>query len=145
MNYTQNTLSAALGLEDALVHLASSRAVDGIAFFGSRSDGAQAAISDYDILLLVNCLPVGIFQMLTHIDGRMTDVVFVETGMADRLLAAPNAVQAGSFEGMFLLKMQTARIVHDATGRLGRVQQWVRQSTPEAWLLPFPYSDLYAA
>jgi hypothetical protein len=146
MKFTQNTLSYNLSFDEALSRLAASKTVDGIALFGSRAASAKDTISDYDVLLLVTHLPVRIFQMLTHIQGRMADVVFVETGMADRWLTTPQAVPANSFEGMFLLKMHTANILYDASGRLQRVQQRVKpdQSSID-WLLPSPYPDRYAA
>jgi len=146
MKFTESTLSTNLTFDEALARLTASKIVDGIALFGSRVATANDMVSDYDLLLLVTHLPVRIFQMLTHIHGRMADVVFVETEMADRLLETPNAVQTNSFEGLFLLKMHAAYIVYDASGRLNRVQQWVKHDKPFGdWLLPSPYPDLYAA
>jgi hypothetical protein len=146
MKFTQNTLSSDLSFDEALSRLAASKTVDGIALFGSRAASAWDTISDYDVLLLVNHLPVRIFQLLTHIQGRMADVVFVETDMADRWLATTQAVQANSFEGMFLLKMHTANILYDESGRLLRVQERVKSDQPPFdWLLPSPYADRYAA
>jgi len=146
MKITQNTVSASLTFDEALAHLAASERVDGIALFGSRASDDSDPISDYDVLLLVANAPVRIFQMLTHIGGRMADVVFVEAATADRWLATPNAVSAASFEGMFLLKMQTAQIVYDASGRLRRVQHLVTRDKPNRdWFLPSVYPDVYAA
>lgn len=52
---------------------------------------------------------------------------------------------ANSPEGMFLLKMRQAQIVHDASGRLQRAQNLARQAPSNDWLLPPAYSTLYAA
>src|SRR5262249_47279366 len=104
-----------LTLEAALARLAANEQVDGLALFGSRSGSAAHTASDYDLLVLISGLPVGIFQMLTHIEGRMADVVFVLTAQADRLLAGGGPVSASSNDGRFLLKMRTAQIVYDAS------------------------------
>ncbi len=146
MKIRRNTASARLTLDEVLSRLATSELVESIALFGSRATGDADSISDYDVLLLVTNPPVRIFQMLTHIGGRMADVVFIETETADRLLTMPGSVAAKSIEGMFLLKMRTAQIVYDASGRLSRVQQLVRGDKPPTdWLLPSTYPDVYAA
>jgi predicted nucleotidyltransferase len=139
MRYTPDSLSNHLTLDEALTRLASSEHVDGLALFGSRIAAAAAEASDYDLLILVHSLPVGIFQMLTHIDGRLADVVFVTEEMADRVeprpplgLAGGEPVSDRTNEGRFLLKMVTAKIVYDASGRLARVQAYAREHTPGA-------------
>ncbi len=146
MKLTQNTFSNALTLDEVLTRLAASDIVDGLALFGSRTTDFSHPVSDTDLLILVTHQPVSIFQMLTHIDGRMADVVFVETETADRLLATPNPASAASVEGMFLLKMQTAQIRYDASARLGRIRQLVERDRPSGdWLLPSTYQARYGA
>jgi hypothetical protein len=146
MKTLSNTISTSMTLEEVLARLAACEAIDGVALFGSQAAAHSSPVGDYDLLLLVSAPPVGIFQMLTHIDGRMADVVFVEAEIAERLLANPVPVAARSFEGLFLLKMQAARIVHDRSGRLSRVQQWVGAGrSRSAWLMPSAHADIYAA
>jgi hypothetical protein len=76
--------------------------------------------------------------MLSHIDGRMADIVFVLTTVADRLLAGDSPAAANTNDGRFLLKMQTAQIVYDASGRLARAQTLARQG---GWLAQVSYAD----
>src|SRR6185503_11070810 len=83
MRFTPDTRSNHLTLDAALARLAASGRVDGLALFGSRAVSTSEA-GDHDLLILVNSLPVGIFEMLTHIGGVLADVVFVTTAMADR-------------------------------------------------------------
>src|SRR5262245_22781838 len=97
---TQNTISNNMTLDEALVRLAASEDVDGLALFGSRGTEWNNPISDYDLLILVSRLPIGIFQMLTHIDGRMADIVFVRTEMVDQMFSEKKRFPANSFEGM---------------------------------------------
>jgi hypothetical protein len=131
-----------LTLDAALARLAADDRVDGLALFGSRGGGAALPASDHDLLILVSDLPVGIFQMLSHIDGRMADIVFVLTAQADRLLAAAGPVATNTSDGRFLLKMQTAQVVYDASGRLARAQAKARQG---GWQAPSTYADQYGA
>ncbi|HKZ68970.1 MAG TPA: nucleotidyltransferase domain-containing protein, partial [Anaerolineales bacterium] len=141
----QTTITNILSFDEVVARLAVSEAVDGLALFGSRSTDDASPISDYDLLILVKDLPVRIFQMLTHIEQRMADIVFVETEIADRVLVSAARVSANSFEGMFLLKMRKAQIIHDASGRLGRVQQLIKQEAQLLdRLLPSPEPALYA-
>ena len=140
MPLLRDSLSNHLTLEAALAQLAADARVDGLALFGSRAGAAAKPASDYDLLILVSSLPVRIFQMLSYIDGRMADVVFVLTEQADRLLdgAAPSA--ANTQDGRFLLKMRTAQIIYDASGRLARAQTLARHG---GWLAPVAYADQY--
>lgn len=144
MQSLQDSLSNHLTLEDVLARLENAAGVDGLALFGSRKSAPTNSVSDYDLLILVSDPPVRIFQMLTHIDGRIADVVFVETATADAFLEERQPVAAASFEGMFLQKMLTAHIVYDASERLSRVQQHAQaQHQAGRLLLPTTESDLY--
>jgi predicted nucleotidyltransferase len=129
MNLSKPSLSEQLSLEETLDVLARSALVDGIAEFGSRTAQASTPASDYDLLLLVRQLPRPVFQMLTSIQGRLADIVLVETTTADALLHSGELPQA-FFDQLFARKMQTARIIVDRSGRLGQVQQLVRSA---AW------------
>lgn len=142
MPLTAETLSNRLTLPAALARLSAHKLVDGLALFGSRIGGTALPASDYDLLILIESLPVGIFQMLAHIDGRMTDIVFVLTSQADGWLASAGTVASNSNAGRFLLKMQMAQIVYDASGRLGRAQNLARQ---RGWQAPSTYADQYGA
>lgn len=146
MKATRNTATNFLSLEQAIARLKTSAAVEGIALFGSQVSEIRSPISDYDLLILITRPPVNIFQMLTHIDGRMADVVFVETEVAERVLSLTSPVSPSSFEGLFLLKMQNARIVYDRSGLLQAVQRMVtREKQVSDWLGPSSYSAVYAA
>jgi len=142
MQFLQTPLSNHLTLDQVVTQLARSDVVDGLALFGSKS----GPVSDYDLLILVNAVPVPIFQMFTHIDGRMADVVFVETDIVDRILRDSQPVQAMSFDGLFVQKMLVAEIVYDASGRLKAAQGYaLRQQKGNRLLLPASESDVYAA
>lgn len=145
--YIRNHIpSAELSLEQTIDSLSASPLIDGIALFGSRAGTHDNPISDYDLLLLVTELPVPIFQMFTHIGGRMADLVFVETAAADRILIQTEPVAPNSFDGMQLQKMLTVQIVYDASGRLAQLQQHARQRQAQDTLfLPASENALYDA
>ena len=142
MPLLSESASNPLSLEKALMRLAADERVDGLALFGSRPGGRAGPVSDYDLLVLVSSLPLDIFQMLSHIDGRMVDIVFVLTGRADRLLEAAGPVATNTQDGRFLLKMQTAQIVYDASGRLARAQALARQG---GWRAAGTFGETYGA
>src|SRR5258708_3947256 len=133
MPLLKDSLSNHLSLDAALARLAANERVDGLALFGSRAGGKALPASDHDLLILISSLPVSIFQMLSHIDGRMADIVFVLTAQSDRLLDGAGPVAANTQDGRFLLKIQTAQIVYDASGRLARAQELARRG---GWRTP---------
>jgi len=145
MRLTPRTLSNELTLDEVLARLAAHPPVEGLAVFGSRARQGNSPVSDYDLLILVSRLPIGIFQMLTHIDGRMADVVFVTNDLADQTLAG-SPVPADTNAGRFLLKMQTAQIVYDASGRLAQAQALARAAGgAEVSLSPPDFAGEYSA
>lgn len=145
MKVTTRTRSNNLTLDETLNRLAASPAVLGLALFGSRADQANNAISDYDLLLLVQDPPVSIFQMLTYIDGRMADLVFIPVEIANKVLRDQRLAPTGLFEEMFLLKMLRGQIVYDPSGRLKETQEIIKAYTTKAdWPPRTTYSNLYA-
>ncbi|GAB4577635.1 MAG: hypothetical protein Fur0022_03660 [Anaerolineales bacterium] len=139
ITHSSPSISDSLSLEDTIARLKASPLVDGVAEFGSRT-GRHSAVSDHDLLILVQAIPARVFQMVTTIGGRLADIVLVETETADSLLTAP-APQPRSFEALFAQKMKTARILYDASGRLEKVQQLV---TGERTSSNISDADLYA-
>jgi predicted nucleotidyltransferase len=141
-----SSVSDHLSLEEAVVRLKAAPLVDGIAEFGSRATAQTGPASDYDLLILVQDIPTNVFQMITTIDGRLTDVVLVPVKTVNLLLTASETPKSGSFEALFIQKMRTAHILYDATKRLQQVQQLI---TSERWKVQASNnqheSNLYAA
>jgi predicted nucleotidyltransferase len=102
MYILHHTTSDELSLEQVIAALSASPLVDGVALFGSRVAAHDNPISDYDLLLLVTDLPVPIFQMFTHIGGRMADLVFADTASADRSLTLHEPIPANTFDALLL-------------------------------------------
>lgn len=144
MQYLANTPTNDLTFEQTLARLSGSEAVAGLALFGSQGRMEADPVSDYDLLILVTDPPLQIFQMLTHINHRMADVVFVDITTADQILAQREPVASRSFGGLFLQKMLTAKILYDESGRLAQVQQYAQtQHKADRLLLPTNEDTLY--
>lgn len=141
MQHLKDSLSNQLTIQEVLNCLEHADAVDGLAFFGSHTRVSNDPVSDYDLLILISSAPIPIFQMLTYIDGRMADVVFIEIHTVDDLLAHRQPVSPTSFEGYFIQKMLAAEIVYDRSNRLRRIQHHART---EQLLQPTSESDTYA-
>jgi predicted nucleotidyltransferase len=133
-----------LTLEAVLARLIRSGQVDGIALFGSSAQVVGDSVSDYDLLLMLPDPPVHIFQMQTFINGRIADVAFVETALADRVLSLAEPVNPTSSEGYLIGWLERAKIVYDGgalLGRLGRIQAKLRERD---WRLTRSDSEAYA-
>ncbi len=141
-----SSVSDQFSIEEVIARLKASPLVDGLAEFGSRAASRAQASSDYDLLILVQAMPAPVFQMITTIGGRLADIVLVEVEAADRLLMASERPKPGTREALFAQKMQTARVLYDASDRLHRVRE---QVTSETWDVRPAHdhrdSDLYLA
>jgi len=120
-------------LDDVLAKLRTQRAVAGLALIGSTGGAAFHAQSDYDLLLVVDRLPDGGHVLLTSIDGRLCDVVFLAAEALEQLEARRRPVPAGEPEATLLLWIANATILHDRQGRLARLQATL---AAEDWLGP---------
>lgn len=146
MTITQVSSSRYLTLDETVNRLTRSAHVMGLALFGARTTAARDSVSDYDLLVFLAHQPIPIFQMLTHIDGRMADIVFADVETAERIFTLDHPVKIGSPEGMLIHKIYNAEIVYDASGWLANVQRHVQtRSQVGDWLLTATERERYAA
>ena len=144
--FTRSSTSNNLSFEAVITRLKSRAAIKGIALFGSRTVTHRNPISDFDLLLFVDSPPVNIFQLLTHIAGRMADVVFVSTADADSIEKEPNPHTWTSGQRLYMLKMRNAQIICDKTGRLGRAQHLAQTLVAAKQFPPdSAYESVYSA
>lgn len=135
MYMIEETISYSLTFEETVRRLAAAPTVEGLAIFGSRPNNQENPVSDFDLLVLINAQPVAIFQLFTHIDGRMADIVIIHSETVARLLGLDETVTLRSAEGMLVHKVWGAEIVYDPSGLLNRLQLHVhRRSTVTDWL-----------
>jgi predicted nucleotidyltransferase len=120
---TLTSQSNTMTLEQVIAHLTQSQRVEAIALFGSTSRSGNDSASDYDLLIVVSKAPVRIFEMQTYIDGRIADVVFIETEVTDRVLALDHPVMPTSDEGFLIGWMEQAQVVYETSAAwLSRIQ-----------------------
>ena len=145
MNKAIDASDNILSIEEVLARLAGAEQVDGLALFGSRLHADHNPVSDYDLLIVVDGPPVRIFQMLTHIDGRMADVVFMETDLVDDLLALDFGEAVSKRQRYMMQKLPKAEIVYDPSGRLARARQYTFDRVEAVgWPVPATPSEQYA-
>ncbi|MCB0063687.1 MAG: nucleotidyltransferase domain-containing protein, partial [Caldilineaceae bacterium] len=141
----EQTTSYELTLDETARRLAAAPQVEGIALFGSHSMAHNNPVSDYDLLLLVDAPPVEIFQMLTHIDGRMADIVISTVDTAQHVLTLATPVSIHTAEGMLIHKLWAATIVHDPHARLAQIRQHLhRRPKCTDWLMGTNVEEQYA-
>lgn len=117
---TSPNLTTDLSLDETLERLANAEDIDRLALFGSRLGEESNPISDNDLPILLHETPAHIFQMLTHINGRMADVVFVEADAVDKLLTLDEPIEPPKRSHYLVQKMLVADIVYDPSHRLSQ-------------------------
>ena len=109
-------------LDDAVAQLARQEAVRGMVLVGSTGKGGITAVSDYDLLLILNPMPVPLHVLLTTIDGRLADIIFSDEAFIEQILAREEIVPDEVVTVSKLNWLGNGRIVHDADGRISQAQ-----------------------
>ncbi len=122
---TRPATTAHLTLQAVLDRLATRPEVEGLLTIGSTSGGAVTPVSDYDLVVVVNALPVALNVALTTIDGRLTDILFVAAAELDGGAGQWGAAQLGRW-------LRAGQVVFDRAGRLGAAQAAARAAAEPA-------------
>ncbi|MCP4425377.1 MAG: hypothetical protein GY803_12850 [Chloroflexi bacterium] len=117
-------------LSEVTTRLAAHDVVEGVALIGSTGQEALTEHSDYDILLFMASLPVPLHVLFTTVGGVLTDVVFAEIGVLDRILTTINLPILSAQEGAIMHWLADGRIVYDRNGRLRQAQSRLQT---ESW------------
>lgn len=141
MTHTISSQSNKLTLTEVLANLGANDKVYGVALFGSLPTDATNPVTDYDLLIMVKDPPVQIFQLQTYIGDIMADIAFVETDVADRVVALENPVLATSNEGFLIGWLEGAQTFYDKEGRFARIQHKLMTGN---WRLAATEADTYA-
>jgi len=129
MLQTIDSRSNSLTLEEVIVRLSKSEAVEGILLIGSTNEGRLTPASDYDLVVVLNTMPMSLHVGLTWINHRLTDLLFVRSGELDNLTALAEPVSALKPIGRLIRWLQSGKILFDRSGRLQRCQSKVRTGT----------------
>jgi hypothetical protein len=135
--------SNALTLDDVISRLARHLAVDGVLLVGSTGLPALTPASDYDMIVVLNEMPVPIHVALTHIDNRLTDVIFFSAAAIERILGQESLADlVDTLEGKLIRWLQAGQIAFDRAGRLGEARSKVQSGQ---WLRTAGDGEIYAA
>jgi hypothetical protein len=129
MSQTIDSPSNTLTLEEVIARLTKSEAVEGILLIGSANEGRLTSASDYDLVVVLNAMPVPLHVGLTWINHRLTDLLFVRSGELDDITALVEPVSAPKPMGRLIRWLQAGKILFDRSGRLQRCQSKVRIGT----------------
>jgi len=129
MSQTIDSRSNPLILEEVIVRLSKSEAVEGILLIGSANEGRLTSASDYDLVVVLNKMPVPLHVGLTWINHRLTDLLFVKAGELDDITALAEPVSAPKPMGRLIRWLHSGKILFDRSGRLQRCQSKVRSGT----------------
>ena len=112
-----------LSLTEVIQRLEQKPIVDAILLMGSTGNASLTPHSDYDILLVVDEMPVKLFSVLTTIDGHVGDVYFVAASEVDQLITRNEVIDASELAGKLVKWVVTGTISADKSGRLKRLKE----------------------
>ena len=113
--------------DDAVRRLAARPAVQGVALCGSRRDEALTPVSDIDLLIVVDEAHANLRSGVTHVDGRMGDLLFATTREIEEIANAGSPLDAGAWVGMIASHLERAEILFDRDGSVARAQARIRR------------------
>jgi predicted nucleotidyltransferase len=108
-------------LDEVIVRLRQHAAVDGILVMGSAADDRLTPHSDYDLLLVLDPMPVPLHLIFTQIGRRLTEI-YVATPAAIERVTGGDAPRDGSYEATLVGWLQIGTIRFDRHGRLGAAE-----------------------
>ncbi len=107
--------------------LAAHPAVQGVALCGSGRDAALTPVSDIDLLIVVDEAHANLRSGVTHVDGRMGDLLFATTREIAEIADAGSPLDAGTWIGMIASHLERAEILIDHDGAVAREQSQIRR------------------
>ena len=132
--------SNTMTLEEVIARLSSREVVEGIVIIGSAGENKLSPASDYDLLIVLSDMPAPLHVALTHIDQRLTDIIFITVAEIDHILTNNEPVDADSWIGRTIRWLQVGQIAFDRSERLHRAQRKVQTGQ---WHNPVGESDMY--
>ena len=126
----QASLTEQMSLAQLSSQLALNEVVAGVVWVGTTGTDRLAAHSDYDVLLFMRQMPVPLHVLLTTVGGVLTDVIFSELAVIDRILMCDDLSELTAMDGNVMFWLGNGRIVHDAEGRIQQAQSRLQS---ESW------------
>lgn len=118
-----------MSLEEVVSRLAAHTAVTGLMTIGSTRGDSFTAVSDYDLVVVLQDMPFPLHVGLTYIDERLTDLLFVRVESIDEICRdETQPVDPNQWQGRIIRWLQQGEIVFDRSGQLAATQERVRKS-----------------
>lgn len=109
-------------LDEVLARLAQNEAVEGVLLIGSTRELDLRPHSDYDLLVVLREMPLPPGILLTVIDDRLADILFVRSSFVDKILSPDFEEASDEQEGFLLEHLKNGSIAYDRDGRIRKVQ-----------------------
>ena len=140
MFHTIVSRSNTMSLDEVIERLSRQDVVSGVVVNGSG--GAEEIVrgSDYDLVVFRTDLDTEGHVGLTYIDGRVTDVIFVNADETRRILALKEPLSVESWTGHVVHWLVLGRVAYDRTGEITRAFEYVHRGH---WLRPMDDAEIY--
>lgn len=106
--------------------------VEGLILIGSVTGPRFSADSDIDLLIILENPALPLHVGITHLDGRLADLIFATSGDLTQVLDSPAPLAAPGWPGRLAQWLRDGSIVYDRGERLAAAQERTRQDTPPA-------------
>jgi predicted nucleotidyltransferase len=116
-------------LDEVIVRLRQHAAVDGILVMGSAADDRLTPHSDYDLLLVLDPMPVPLHLIFTQIARRLTEIYVATPAAIERVTGGDAPPRDYSYEATLVGWLQTGTIHFDHNGRLAAAQARARHES----------------
>ena len=140
--YVEASRTESIGLDELVERLGRAEQVLGVLEIGSFAAGGGREESDFDLVIVCEDLAAAPHVGLTTVQGRLTDLVFVDAAELDRIREAGAALDPTSWAGRLVIWLREGRLRHDPTGRLAEA---ARRAGAEDALRPIGEDEAYAA
>jgi predicted nucleotidyltransferase len=126
-SWTAPSPSHSLSLEQVIERLSARDGVEGILIIGSAVKSELTPASDYDLVLVLDDIPVPLHVALTTIDRRLADIIFVTRAQIDEVLGLEGPVDGDAWIGRIVRWLLAGQIAHDRSGSLVCAQAKVKK------------------
>ena len=134
--------SHSLTLNEVISRLTNKTVVEGILTLGSTKTGAIHPHSDYDLLVVLSEMPVPLHVLLTTVDGRLADVLFVHSSLITQIVNGQVEKPSTEYEGSLVERLKTGELVYDRDGQVSQAQKILAN---RGWLVRPGFRDIYSA
>ncbi len=115
---TRPSISQNLKLEEVLHRLQQQAAVTGLVVTGTGASNQLQPESDYDLIVILDSMPVPLHVALTTIDERLTDVIFMRQTTLESMLISAEPFDPDDLTGKLISWLQQGQIMFDRYGHL---------------------------